>query len=78
MKYKNRKSMPRWKASLITAAVIAGGFYASADLEARNNSLFQKKAALETTQQNYGMMGDSFIKPPNPAKASQGQVISKR
>lgn len=78
MKYKNRKSMPRWKALLMSAAVIAGGFYASADLEARNNRLFQEKAALETTQRNYGMIDDSVIKLKNPAKASKGQVISKR
>jgi hypothetical protein len=78
MNYKNRKSMPRWKASLITAAVITGGFYALADLAARNDRLFQEKAALETTRQNYGTMDDSFDKSTNPAKASKGQVISKR
>ncbi len=78
MEYRNQKSMPRWKASLISGVVIVAGFYALADLEARNNKSFQKKAALETTQQHYGMIDDSINNLRNPAKANKSRIISER
>ena len=70
---KFNQAMPKWKASIISGLVIAAGFYASADLEARNNKLYQVKAVPETTKQIYRINADSTTKVGNSIRASNGR-----
>lgn len=69
--------MLKWKVRLISGLAIAAGFYVSADLESRNNRLFQAKKALEATQQNYDTVNESASETVHLVITNKGGNISR-
>jgi hypothetical protein len=69
--------MRKWEARLISGLAIAAGFYSSADLESRNNRLFQAKKALEATQQNYDTVNEYTSETAHLVITNKGGDISR-
>jgi hypothetical protein len=78
MEFRRKRSMPRWKATLISGLVIVASFYASADLESRNRRLFQAKKTLETTSKIYGTVDESASETVQLVITNRGGNNSRR